>query len=648
MGDKDQYGVWTVLVPNKYGRSIKHNTRVKCAVKTKNGWEDRIPAWINYAKASSSVVYDGIFWNPPTPYEFIFPRPEIKESLKIYECHIGMSSEQGIVNSYKDFMINVLPKIKETGYNAIQLMAIMEHVYYGSFGYHVTSFFAVSSRYGNPEELKELIDTAHSMGIIMLLDIVHSHASMNVLDGLNTFDGTDHHYFHEGKRGRHDLWDSRLFNYSSWEVLRFLLSNLRWYLDEYHFDGFRFDGITSMLYKHHGIKYTFAGGYNEYFNETLVDTDAHIYLMLANDLIHELLPGCISIAEDVSGMPTLCRPLNDGGFGFDYRLNMSVPDKWIELLKEVKDENWSMGNLVHTLTNRRWNEKCITYVESHDQSIVGDKTIAMWLFDKEIYTHMAKDVHATPSIHRGIALHKMIRLLTQSLGGEAYLTFMGNEFGHPEWVDFPRLGNNWSHHHCRRQWHLRDDPNLYYNDLWRFDQAMNTLEQTYGYLSSSHTFVTLAHEKDKIIVFERGNLLFVFNFHPTKSFEHYRVGTNWPVEHVIVLDTDEERFFGFNRLMYGHLNQYPIMKEPWCNRKNYIQLYIPSRTGIVLRPMTELNAEAKPAEPQDVPEDKFDGLNINDPEKLADYHAQAADPEELNKVESVDETSKKVLFNSDS
>lgn len=583
MGDKDEFGVWTVLIPNASGKILRHNTRLKCAVKTKSGWEDRIPAWISYAKASLTVIYDGVYWNPSEPYEFKYSRPEITGSLKIYESHVGMSSEDGIINTYKDFTDNVLPKIKETGYNAVQLMAIMEHVYYGSFGYHVTSFFAVSSRYGTPEELKELIDTAHNMGIIILLDVVHSHASMNVLDGLNKFDGTDHQYFHAGKRGIHDLWDSRLFNYDSWEVLRFLLSNLRWYLEEYQFDGFRFDGITSMLYKHHGIKYSFVGGYNEYFNEGLVDSDAQVYLMLANDLIHELLPACISVAEDVSGMPTLCRPLQEGGFGFDYRLNMSVPDKWIQLLKEVKDENWAMGNLVHTLTNRRWNEKCITYAESHDQSIVGDKTLAMWLFDKEIYSHMSKAVPATPTIHRGLALHKMIRLITQALGGEAYLTFMGNEFGHPEWVDFPRVGNNWSHHHCRRQWHLRDDNTLYYNDLWKFDKALNELEEEYGYLSSRHNFVTLAHEKDKIIIFERGNLLFVFNFHPNKSFEHYRVGTQWNTEHKIVFDTDEARFSGFDRLSYGHSNTFPIMKEAWCNRPNYIQLYIPSRTGIVLK-----------------------------------------------------------------
>lgn len=586
MCERDEFGVWTVLIPNtKDGLAIKHGSRVKCGVRIRGQDEDRIPAWISYAVPSSSKLYDGVYWNPPEPYEFKYPRPEYPISLRIYECHIGMSSEHGIVNSYKDFMINVLPKIAETGYTAIQFMAIMEHAYYGSYGYHVTNFFAVSSRYGNPEELKELIDMGHKYGIYMLLDVVHSHASMNVLDGLNKFDGTDHHYFHEGKQGIHELWDSRLFNYSSWEVLRFLLSNLRWYLEEYQFDGFRFDGVTSMLYKHHGVKYVFSGQYHEYFSHNVVDMDAHVYLMLANDLVHQLCPDAITLAEDVSGMPTLCRPIYEGGFGFDYRFNMSIPDKWIKLLKEVKDENWIMGDIVYTLTNRRWNEKCVAYVESHDQSIVGDKTLAMWLFDKEIYTNMSKKTPLTATVHRGLGLHKMIRIITQALGGEAYLTFMGNEFGHPEWVDFPREGNNWSHHHCRRQWHLRDDPQLYYHDLWQFDKAMNDLENQYRWLASKEHYVTLTHEKDKIVIFEHGMLVFVFNFHPTKSFEHYRVGTKWPYEHVIVLDTDEQRFGGLERVRHGHDNPFPIMREAWCGRPNYIQMYIPSRTAIVLKPL---------------------------------------------------------------
>ncbi len=463
-----------------------------------------------------SVLYDGIYWDPPKPYEWKHERlAEYPTSHRIYECHVGMSSEEGKINTYRNFADYVIPRIKKNGYNVIQLMAIMEHVYYASFGYHVTNFFAVSSRFGTPDDFKYLVDKAHENGLMVIIDCIHSHASNNVMDGINYFDGTDHQYFHAGPKGYHKLWDSRLFNFSHWEVIRFLLSSLRLYIDEYKIDGFRFDAVTCIMYTHHGIHMSFSGHYHEYFGGN-ADTEGIVYLMMANYLIHQLNPKAITIAEDVSGMPTLCRPVTEGGIGFDYRLNMSVPDKWIKLLKEVKDEEWNMGNITFTLTNRRYNEKCVAYVESHDQAIVGDKTISMWLFDREIYDGM--HIKRSPSliIDRGMALHKMLRLITFALGGEAYLTFMGNEFGHPEWIDFPRPGNSWSYHYCRRQWHLVDDPNLRYHLLYNFDVAMLELDAKFGVLNNQYQYITLAHESDKVIVFERADLLFIFNFHPTK------------------------------------------------------------------------------------------------------------------------------------
>ena len=370
--------------------------------------------------------------------------------LRIYEAHVGMAGEAERVSTYREFADAILPRIVATGYNCVQLMAVMEHAYYGSFGYHVTSFLAPSSRFGTPEDLKYLVDAAHAAGLLIIMDCVHSHASKNVNDGINNFDGTEFQYFHSGPRGNHDLWDSRLFDYSKREVQRFLLSSARLFVEEFRFDGYRFDGVTSMMYHHHGLSYGFSGDYNEYFGEH-TDLPAMAYLMLVNTLLHGLDPPALSIAEDVSGMPTLCRPVWEGGVGFDYRLGMAIPDMWIKLLKEVPDDDWNMGAIVGTLTNRRWQERTIAYAESHDQALVGDKTLAFWLMDKEMYWHMkATESPPHPVIARGLALHKVIRLLTCALGGEAFLTFMGNEFGHPEWIDFPRVGNGWSYKHCRR------------------------------------------------------------------------------------------------------------------------------------------------------------------------------------------------------
>ncbi|KAH7160592.1 glycoside hydrolase superfamily [Dactylonectria macrodidyma] len=582
---KNDFGVFEITIPAEKGEpAIPHNSKIKISLELPNGEHvDRLPAWIKYVTQDLSVspAYDARFWNPPASerYTFKHARPAKPASARVYEAHVGISTEEQRVATYKEFTRNMLPRIKKLGYNVIQLMAVMEHAYYASFGYQVNNFFAASSRYGPPEDLKELIDTAHSMGIVVLLDVVHSHASKNVLDGINEFDGTDHQYFHSGGKGRHDQWDSRLFNYGHHEVMRFLLSNLRFWMDEYQFDGFRFDGVTSMLYIHHGMGTGFSGGYHEYFGAD-VDEEAVVYMMLANEMLHTLFPTCITIAEDVSGMPALCVPLALGGVGFDYRLAMAIPDMWIKILKEVKDENWDLANICHTLTNRRHGEKTIAYCESHDQALVGDKTLMMHLCDAEMYTNMSTLSPLTPVIDRGMALHKMIRLLTHGLGGEGYLNFEGNEFGHPEWLDFPREGNNNSFWYARRQLNLTEDPLLRYQFLNNFDQAMNQTEAKYGWLAAPQAYISLKHEGDKVVVFERAGLVFVFNFNPTESFSDYRIGIDTAGTYRVVLNTDSKDVGGFNRV--DESTRFFTTPMEWNGRKNWTHIYVPSRTAIVL------------------------------------------------------------------
>ncbi|KAI3725241.1 hypothetical protein L1987_65022 [Smallanthus sonchifolius] len=592
---RNEFGVWEIFLPNNADDSppIPHCSRVKIRMDTPSGIKDSIPAWIKFSvQAPGEIPYNGIYYDPPEEEKYVFkhPRPKKPKSLRIYEAHVGMSSTEPRINTYANFRDDVLPRIKKLGYNAVQIMAIQEHSYYASFGYHVTNFFAPSSRCGTPDDLKSMIDKAHELGLVVLMDMVHSHASNNTLDGLNMFDGTDSHYFHSGERGYHCLWDSRLFNYGHWEVLRYLLSNARWWLDEYKFDGFRFDGVTSMMYTHHGLQVGFTGNYNEYFG-LATDVDAVVYLMLVNDVIHGLFPEAISIGEDVSGMPTFGIPVQDGGVGFDYRLHMAIADKWIELLKS-RDEDWKMGDIVHTLTNRRWSEKCVAYAESHDQALVGDKTIAFWLMDKDMYEFMALDRPSTPLIDRGIALHKMIRLITMGLGGEGYLNFMGNEFGHPEWIDFPRAdqrlpdgrfinGNGNSFDKCRRRFDLGDADYLRYHGLQEFDQAMQHLEEAHNFMTSGHQYISRQHEAERVIIFEREDLVFVFNFHWYNSYSDYRVGCLHPGMYKIALDSDDPLFGGFGRL--DPEAEYFTFEGNHDNRPRSFMVYAPARTAVVYK-----------------------------------------------------------------
>lgn len=509
-------------------------------------------------------------WNsfPWTDEEF---KPA--DSLYIYEAHVGMAQEEGKVGTYREFAKYVLPRVKKAGYNAIQLMAIMEHPYYGSFGYQVSNFFAASSWFGKPEDLKYLVNKAHKMGIQVLLDVVHSHAVKNTAEGINMFDGTTWQFFHDGPKGEHPAWGTKCFNYGKDEVLHFLLSNLKFWMTEYHFDGFRFDGVTSMLYHDHGLGTNFDDN-SKYFSLN-THTEAITYLQLANELIRQVNPKAITIAEDMSGMPGMCLSIEDGGIGFDYRLGMGLPDMWIRTIKERSDENWEIGKMWGNMCLRRPGENTVAYVESHDQALVGDKTIIFRLADANMYTDMEKPCH-NPVIDRAIALHKMIRLFTLAGGGEAYLNFMGNEFGHPEWIDFPREGNGWSFHYCRRQWSLVNDY-LKYQWLAEFDHDMIKLTKNNAIFKQHMADLLLLKEPEKVIAFYRKGLLFAFNFNPSESYTNVLIPVPANADYTLRLSSDDEQYGGQN--LVEHM-KYPVKK---FDGQYFVELYLPARTAVILK-----------------------------------------------------------------
>ena len=565
-------GIFELYLPGK--DALLEGQRIMTVVVHDGQELERIPLY------ATRVIQDHQThaWNAAVHKMEAFPwtdegfRPEKK--LLIYECHIGMAQEQGKVGTYNEFRENVLPRIKALGYNTIQIMAVMEHPYYASFGYQVTNFFAASSRFGMPEELKALVNAAHEAGIAVLLDVVHSHASRNTREGLNEFDGTAYQFFHDGPMGDHSAWGTKCFDYGKHEVLHFLLSNLKFWMEEYHFDGFRFDGITSMLYHDHGLGTAFTGPHMYFSMNT--DTAAVTYLQLATELVREVNPHAILIAEDMSAMPGLCLPIKDGGIGFDYRLAMGEPDMWIRLLKERKDEDWDFNQIYYELANRWPGEKVIGYCESHDQALVGDKTLMFRLCDQEMYWAMNRSSQSS-IIDRGIALHKMMRLLTMSLGGEGYLTFMGNEFGHPEWIDFPREGNGWSYHYCRRQWSLADNPDLKYQYLQAFDRDMIFLAKKYRVIGGPDKQL-LVHNEDNVLVYQKGGATFAYNFDPNRSYEGYFVPTAEAGDYVVVMSSDDYCYGGHGRIFH---QRYTSTVQP--DGRIGFQIYLPSRTAVMLR-----------------------------------------------------------------
>ncbi len=560
-------GNWELRVPDLF---LRHGELYKLWIEWPGGGGERLPAYVTrVVQDTETKIFSAQVWAPAVPYKWTGRKPGRRPHPLIYECHIGMSSEQEKVASFEDFRRDVLPRVHKLGYNVLQVMALQEHPYYGSFGYQVSNFFALSSRFGTPEEFKALVDDAHRRGIAVIMDIVHSHAVENEVEGLGRLDGRDDLYFYQGPQGHHPAWGSRCFDYGKDEVKYFLLANCKYWMEEYHLDGFRFDGVTSMLYWDHGLEKDF-GDYRLYFDQG-VDENAVSYLALANQLIHEINPEALTIAEDMSGMAGLAAPFAAGGLGFDFRMAMGIADHWIKWIKELTDEQWSMGEIWYELTNKRADEQTISYAECHDQALVGDKTIIFRLIDKDMYWSMEKGSQNL-LVDRGVALHKMIRLVTLATCGGGYLNFMGNEFGHPEWIDFPREGNDWSYAHARRLWSIADNPRLRYGGLQAFDADMIHYFKRERILSGSLHQLYVDEER-KVLIFSRGNSIFAFNFNPTASYENFAFQTPDGV-YAMAFHSDEAVYGGFSRL-----------REDECHVTvdGRLSLYLPSRVAIVLK-----------------------------------------------------------------
>ena len=545
-------GNWELKLPAK---ALAHGQLYKMSVHWDGGQGERIPAWCRrVVQDSETKIFSAQVWAPEQPY--VWKKKTFKPNtapLLIYEAHIGMAQDEEKVGTYTEFKDKILPRVIEGGYNCLQLMAIQEHPYYGSFGYHVSSFFAPSSRFGTPEELKALIDEAHKNGIAVIMDLVQSHAVKNENEGLGNLCGDPNQFFYPGDRREHNQWDSLCFDYGKHEVIHFLLSNCKYWLTEFHFDGFRFDGVTSMLYYNHGLGIDFCG-YGDYFNGGQ-DDNAMCYLALSNKLIHEVNKNAITIAEEMSGMPGLAA--------------------------KFADEDWGVFDIFWKLTDRRQDEKTISYAESHDQALVGDKTIVFRLIDSDMYWHFKKGDENDVAT-RGIALHKMIRLVTASTINGGYLNFMGNEWGHPEWIDFPREGNGWSYKYARRQWNLVDNKELCYHWLGDFDKAMMQVIKSEKNFNQTPVIEIWHNDGDQVLAFSRGDLVFVFNFSPCTSFTDY--GFLVPTgAYSVVLNTDAKEFGGngFADDSITHLTNYDELYVK--DKKEWLKLYIPARSAVVLR-----------------------------------------------------------------
>ncbi len=571
-------GLWELDVPEEelpHGAYMELRVLPDAAGASDGRPQRRVPAFARWVEQDAQVPeqWCARVWDPATPYTFRHDdHPRNLEFPRIYEAHVGIAQPyvgrtQHSVGSYAAFARDILPRIRDAGYTVVQLMGIPEHPLYKSFGYQVSNYFAPSSRFGLPDDFKALVDEAHRLGLAILLDITHSHAAPNTEQGIARYDASA--YFFADKDNQ---WGTLSFDYGKEMTRRFLLSNCRWWMEEFHVDGFRFDAVGNMIYRDHGFGDDFSHVGRCFYTadgSNRVDEDGVLYLELANTLIHELKPQSLTVAEEFSGMPGMTSPTRDAGLGFDYRFAMGIPDFWGKFIKEGRP----IGTLWHEMTNHRRYERTISYVACHDQCINGKDAMIWRLIGDEMHTHMSRFTDSW-NTSRGLALYKLMRLATLTTAAHGYLNFMGDEFGHPEWID----GEAYAH----RQWHLTERDDLKYADLAAFDRDC-LLHIVRRHPEQFREQVRLRHldEEDRILAFERGRLFCAFNFHELRSRPSLEVWTT-PGKYVETLSTDEDRYAGHSNLT---VTEPPVehFSDPASGAtEQRITLYLPPLTALVL------------------------------------------------------------------
>ena len=214
---------------------------------------------------------------------------------------------------------------------------------------------------------------------------------------------------------------------------------------------------------------------------------------------------------------------------------------------------------------------------------MGDQTLVFRLMGADMYHHMAVG-DDNIRVERGIALHKLIRFITLATAGSGYLNFMGNEFGHPDWIDFPREGNQWYYHYARRQWHLADDTALKYRWLALFDQHMIAFARRFDFFQTPTPDRLMEHTADKVIAFERAGCIFVVNFHPNCSYVDYRIPAP-PGKYQLIFDSDARPYGGHGRLA-TEMYHFTLSETTDGEKRHFLSLYLPTRTALLLAPVS--------------------------------------------------------------
>lgn len=574
--------IWETFVPG-----LEQGSLYKYVIETDAGellWKaDPFGFYAETCPGTASKLWDlgGYTWKDATWLNRRAERDIMKSPLNIYEVHLGswkrhgnepqgepredgtwpgpgdpFPAQRGTYYTYDDLSDELVAYVKKMGYTHIEVMPLSEHPFDGSWGYQATGYFAATSRYGTPQQLMHFVDACHKAGIGVILDWVPGGFCANA-EGLATFNGRM--LF---EREIHPNWGTHKFDFSRPEVRSFLVSNALFWIEQFHVDGIRMDGVSSMLYLNFGVGNPADKKFNKYGTEE--DLDASAFIRQVNCAVGKEFPDVMMIAEESTAWPLVTYPAEDGGLGFHLKWDMGWMNDTLHYMQ--CDFPWRPGN--HSLLTfsimYAFSENFILPL-SHDEVVNGKCSLI---------GRMPGDDWRRFAGLRTLAFYQMTH-------PGAKLTFMGDEIGQQiEWRYYESI-----------EWFLAKDFDATHGAQQRFIEALNHFYTKQrglwqnAYTEQGFEWIDANNSEQSIVSFVRhgdkpaDDLLILINFDPA-SYETYRVGTPREGDWELVFNTDAPTFGGSG---FPVVDMAPSKPEPWNMRDNSIEIAVPGLAGLVYR-----------------------------------------------------------------
>ena len=574
--------IWEVFVPG-----LDQGGLYKYVIETDAGellWKaDPFGFYAEECPGTASRLWDlsGYTWKDATWLRRRAGRDIMKSPLNIYEVHLGswkrhgtepqgepredgtwpgpgdpFPAQRGTYYSYDDLSDELVAYVKQMGYTHIEVMPLSEHPFDGSWGYQSTGYYAATSRYGTPQQLMHFIDACHKAGIGVILDWVPGGFCANA-EGLATFNG--HMLF---EREIHPNWGTHKFDFSRPEVRSFLVSNVLFWIELFHVDGIRMDGVSSMLYLNFGVDNPADKKFNKYGTEE--DLDASAFIRQVNCAVGREFPDVMMIAEESTAWPLVTYPAEDGGLGFHLKWDMGWMNDTLHYMQ--CDFPWRPGN--HSLLTfsimYAFSENFVLPL-SHDEVVNGKCSLI---------GRMPGDDWRRFAGLRTLAFYQMTH-------PGAKLSFMGDEIGQQiEWRYYESI-----------EWFLAKDFDATHGAQQRFIEALNHLYTNQkalwenAYDESGFEWIDADNSEQSILTFVRhgdkpaNDLLILINFDPA-SYESYRVGVPREGDWELVFTSDDPNFGGSG---YPKVEMASSKPESWNGRENSIEIAVPGLAGLVYR-----------------------------------------------------------------